>query len=130
MSLGKKQPTHRDRDGLSPHKRPKMQGFLEQVVSQTIQQLEVTTEQRDQHRILRSLIRMSARVSIFMGDDLEDHLKLVAELWLKCKADIEAGKKALPAGYPKVGLPKFHNSVLSVEAFQEKIRNLLLKGGK
>jgi hypothetical protein len=120
MSYLKKGATkpQRDLNGLSPFHRPVMQGILEQAVSATIKQLDISDEQRDQHRALRSLIRMSARIGIFMGYDLQEHIELVTELWLKCKADIEAGKLKLPPGVtPQKNaaaiVKKFHESVLS-----------------
>jgi hypothetical protein len=110
----------RDEDGLSPYPRPVMQGFLEQAVSSTIKQLAISSEQRDQHRILRSLIRMACRVSIYMNEDsMQQFLALVTELYIKSKAEIDGSKKLLP---PRVK-PKFHNSVLSIDALQK-----LLKG--
>jgi|SRR5579872_3300396 len=96
-------------EGLSPYRRPIMQNLLEKAVSATVKQLNITSEQRDQHRVYRSLIRMSCRVGIYMGYDLKEHVELVVELYTKCKADLE--QKKLPA-CAKSSKPEFSKSMM------------------
>jgi hypothetical protein len=98
------------KEGLSPHKRPEIQGFLEEAVSLTVKQLSITQHQRDQHRVLRALIRMSCRVALWLGSTLGEHLALVKELFVKCEADMLTAQKKLPPA-SKSSKPNFHNSM-------------------
>jgi hypothetical protein len=112
-----------DEDGLSPFKRPVIQRYLEEAVRGTLRQLKIGSAkdpellQREQHRAYRALIRMSARLALFMGYDLKAHLKLVAELYEKCRKDFDsADSKALPT-------PKFHNAVLSSADLKQLLKS-------
>lgn len=95
---------------LSPYKRPVVQGYLETAVSNTVKQLGVSDQQRDQHRVLRAITRMACRISIWMGYSLKEHLSLVAELYQKCLLDHLGKSKGLPAK-SKASKPSFHNSM-------------------
>jgi hypothetical protein len=119
------QQTKLTKEGLSPYKRPVLQKLLETAVRDTIKQLGITREQRDQHRVYRALIRMSARIALFMGYSLSEHLVLVTELYEKCRLEFEAQQKSLPAS--KV---TFQNAVLSSEHLKELLQAETKKLGK
>jgi hypothetical protein len=60
---------------------------------------------------------MSARVALHMGYNMEEHVKLVRELYLKSQIEVSGNKKQLPAGKK----PKFHNAVLDSEQILNKL---------
>jgi hypothetical protein len=95
----------KDQKVLSSHKRPEVQKYLEEAVSLTVKTLEITTLQRDQHRVLRSLIRMACRINIWMGEGKKEFFDLVVELYAKCEADFLASSKKIPKK------SSFHNSM-------------------
>jgi hypothetical protein len=111
------------REGPSPFPRPEIQQMLTQVVSGAIKALGIGIiydTQRDHHRVYRALIRIAARVGLRMGYDLQEHIELVAELFIKSEAELADLQAKLPMGVQ----PQFHNVVLDPAQILEKAKLL------